>query len=285
MTLSRLMCALCMTATLATSFAGQAAEGKKWTTVRIGTEGAFRPFNFTKPDGTLDGYEIDLYKILCDSMKVTCEIVIQPFTGMIPALNAGKFDAIMSGMSATEKRREVIEFSLPYSNSGQTFAALKDSPLAKLPDTGVRFSLTKDEAGAIKELEKIKPLIAGKTIGVQTASIAANFLNHYLKGVVKVREYKTTEEHDLDLAAGRVDFIIASSTYLNGAREKSGNANMVLSGPSFIGGLLGSGSAIGLRKSDPELKKLFDEAILKAKQDGTLKRLGMKWFGQDITPL
>ncbi len=284
MKLSAMVCALCMTATLATSFSSLAEESKKWTTVRIGTEGAFRPFNFTRPDGTLDGYEIELYKVLCKSMQVKCEIVIQPFTSMIPALNAGKFDAIMSGMSATDKRREVIAFSVPYSNSGQTFAALKDSPLAKLPDTGVRFSLNNDEAGAIKELDKIKPLIEGKTIGVQTASIAANFLSHYLKGVVKVREYKTTEEHDLDLNAGRVDFIIASSTYLNGAREKSGNANMVLAGPSFIGGMLGSGSAIGLRKSDVELKKMFDDAILKAKQDGTLKKLGIKWFGQDVTP-
>nr|WP_279379412.1 transporter substrate-binding domain-containing protein [Sodalis glossinidius] len=59
---------------------------------------------------------------------------------------------------------------------------------------------------------------------------------------------------------------------------------MVLAGPQFIGGLLGNGSAIVLRKSDPELKKMFDDAIMKAKQDGTLKTLGMKWFGQDITP-
>ncbi|MEN3258169.1 transporter substrate-binding domain-containing protein [Sodalis endosymbiont of Spalangia cameroni] len=284
MKLSTMVCALCMTATLLGSVSAQAAEGKKWTTVRIGTEGAFRPFNFTKPDGTLDGFEIDLYKVLCKSMQVTCEIVVQPFTGMIPALQAGKFDAIMSGMSATDKRRQVIDFSVPYSNSGQTFATLKNSPLAKLPDTGMRFSLTKDEAGAVKELDKIKPALQDKVIGVQTASIAATFLNKYLQGVVKVREYKTTEEHDLDLAAGRVDLVIASVTYLNGAREKPGNANMVLAGPQFIGGLLGSGSAIGLRKSDPELKKMFDDAIMKAKQDGTLKTLGLKWFGQDITP-
>ncbi|MGL9774834.1 MAG: transporter substrate-binding domain-containing protein [Sodalis sp. (in: enterobacteria)] len=125
MKLSTMVCALCMTATLFTSVSAQAAERKKWTTVCIGTEGAFRPFNFTKPDGTLDGFKIDLYKVLCKSMQVKGEIVVQPFIGMIPALEAGKFDAIMSGMSATDKRRQVIDFSVPYSNSGQTFATLK----------------------------------------------------------------------------------------------------------------------------------------------------------------
>lgn len=71
------------------------------------------PYNFTKPDGTLDGMEIELYKVLCDNMKVKCEIMVQPFASSIPALNAGKFDAIISGMSTTPKRREVIDFSQP----------------------------------------------------------------------------------------------------------------------------------------------------------------------------
>lgn len=88
------------------------AEDKKWTKVTIATEGAFPPYNLTKADGTLDGYEIELSKILCDHMKVECTVIAQSFDGMIPALNAGKFDAIMAGMSATEKRKEVIDFDL-----------------------------------------------------------------------------------------------------------------------------------------------------------------------------
>lgn len=97
------------------------AEDKKWTTVTIATEGAFKPYNFTKPDGSLDGYEIELTKYLCDHMKVECKIVVQNFDGMIPALNAGKFDAIISGMSATAKREEVIAFSDSYGSTGQAF--------------------------------------------------------------------------------------------------------------------------------------------------------------------
>ncbi|CAM3454388.1 ABC transporter substrate-binding protein [Rouxiella silvae] len=284
MKLASLVSALCLTATLVTSFSGHAEEGKKWTVVKIATEGAFRPFNFTKPDGTLDGFEIDLYKVLCQKMNVKCEIVVQPFAGVIPALNAGKFDAIMDGLSATDARRKIIDFSIPYSNTGQTFAVLKDSPLAKLPDLGKRFSLTTDEAGAQAEVAKIAPLLKGKVIGVQGSSIGEQFLQKYMKDIVTIRQYKTTEEHDLDLKSGRVDMVFASTTYLNGAKAKAGNEDMQLTGPLFIGGLLGSGSAVGIRKSDPELKKMFDDAITQVKQDGTLKTLAIKWFGMDTVP-
>ncbi|MCL6408941.1 transporter substrate-binding domain-containing protein, partial [Dickeya dadantii] len=187
---------------------------------------------------------------------VKCEIMVQPFASAIPALNAGKYDAIIAGMSATAKRREVIDFSQPYTQAGQTFAVLKSSSLAKdFPDAGVRFSIEPaDEAKALAEVEKLKPLLEGKTIGVQSASIASAFLDKYMKGVMKVREYKTTQEHDLDLKAGRVDLVIASAPYLKSTTDKPGNDNIVMPGPQFIGGILGSGSSVGLRKSDPELK-------------------------------
>ncbi|MBD9495169.1 MULTISPECIES: transporter substrate-binding domain-containing protein [unclassified Ensifer] len=260
------------------------AEDKKWTKVTIATEGAFPPYNLTKADGTLDGYEIELSKILCDHMKVECTVIAQSFDGMIPALNAGKFDAIMAGMSATEKRKEVIDFSMSYGSTGQAFATLKGGDLETLPMKGELFSLASNEAGARKAVDELKPLIEGKTIGVQTASIAARFIDEYLKDVVEVREYKTTEQHDLDLVAGRVDFVMASMGYLKTTVEKPANSDMVITGPRFQGGFLGAGSSVGLRKSDPELKALFDDAIAAAKADGTIKRLSEKWFGFDLTP-
>lgn len=278
--------ALCLAGALTTAFNASAEAGKSWTTVRIATEGAYHPYNFTKPDGSLDGFEIELYKVLCDNMKVKCEIMVQPFTSSIPALNAGKFDAIISGMSATEKRRQVIDFSQPYTQSGQTFAVLKSSPLAQLPDLGKRFALNpENEPAALAEVEKLTPLLKGKTIGVQSASIASTLLDKYFKGIMTVREYKTTQEHDLDLKTGRVDLVIASVPYLKGVAEKSADGSVALTGPQFVGGILGSGSSVGLRKSDPELKAMFDAAIAQAKQDGTIKKLGEKWFGMDTTPL
>lgn len=281
--LSRVLTAVAATAVIATAGIAH-AEDKKWTTVTIATEGSFKPYNFTKPDGTLDGYEIELTKYLCDHMKVECKVVVQNFDGMIPALNAGKFDAIISGMSATAKREEVIAFSDPYGSTGQAFATSKQSDLANLPEKGQVFSLASDEAGAAAEIDKIKPALQGKTIGVQTASTAAAFVDKYLKGVVEVREYKTTEEHDLDLKAGRVDLVMASMAYLTTASQKPGNEDMTTTGPRFQGGFLGRGSSVGLRKDDTELKAMFNDAIAAAKADGTIKTLSEKWFGFDVTP-
>jgi len=281
--LSRVLTAAAAMAIIATAGIAH-AEDKKWTTVTIATEGSFKPYNFTKPDGTLDGYEIELTKYLCDHMKVECKVVVQNFDGMIPALNAGKFDAIISGMSATAKREEVIAFSDSYGSTGQAFATSKQSDLAGLPEKGQVFSLASDEAGAAAEIDKIKPALQGKIIGVQTASTAAAFVDKYLKGVLEVREYKTTEEHDLDLKAGRVDLVMASMAYLTTASQKPGNEDMTTTGPRFQGGFLGRGSSVGLRKDDTELKAMFNEAIAAAKADGTIKTLSEKWFGFDVTP-
>src|SRR5215212_9197731 len=95
---------------------GAAAQGKTWDTVQIATEGAYPPWNFSRPDGTLDGFEIELANDLCARMRVKCQIVAQDWDGMIPALNAGKYDAVMAGMDITEKRLEVLNFSRPYAN-------------------------------------------------------------------------------------------------------------------------------------------------------------------------
>ncbi len=262
-----------------------AEAGKQWTKIRIETEGAFRPWNFTNPDGTLGGFEVDLAKDLCARLKVECTMEAQAFDGAIPALNAGKFDVIISGMSVTPKREEAILFSVPYGSTGQSFAVLKDGPLAKLPGKDQVYSLSSDEPGAIKEInEQLKPMLKGKVIGVQSASIAAAFVDKYLKDAVEVREYKTTDQHDLDLNAGRVDVIMASMAYLGGTIAKDGNKDMAIVGPRFQGGILGKGSAVGIRKTDPELKAMFDDAIKAAQADGTILKLSMKWFGFDVTP-
>lgn len=260
------------------------AFAQEKTEITIATEGAFPPYNLTRPDGTLDGYDVELAHYLCDHMKIKCTIVAQAFDGMIPALNAGKFDAIMAGMSATEKRKEVIDFSVSYGSTGQAFAVLKDSDLSSMPLKDALYSLSSNEEGARKAVEELKPLLKGKIIGVQTASIASRFIDEYLKDTVEKREYKTTEQHDLDLIAGRVDVIMASMGYLKTAVEKPTNSDIEIVGPRFQGGFLGAGSSVGLRKSDTALKAKFDEAITAAKADGTLKTLSMKWFGFDLTP-
>jgi octopine/nopaline transport system substrate-binding protein len=271
-------------ALIATALAGSAvAQGKKWETVKIATEGAYAPWNFTGPNGKLDGFEVELANDLCARMKVKCEVIAQDWDGIIPALNASKYDAIMAGMNITDKRLEVLNFSQPYAATPHGFATMKDSPLAKLPGTGTVVNLT-NEAEAQKAIDAWKPMLKGKTVGVQTSTVNSAFLEKYLKDTIEIREYKTTEQHDLDLTAGRIDAIFAGQGALTATLEKPEFKNATLTGTGVRGGILGRGVAVGLRKADTELKTMFDQAISAAIADGTLKKLSEKWFKIDAVP-
>lgn len=265
----------------ALAFGGAAAQEK---TVKIATEGAYAPWNFTGAGGKLEGFEVDLANDLCARMKVKCEIVAQDWDGIIPALQAKKYDAIMAGMSITEERKKVIDFSNAYAAGPNGFLVPKDSPLAKMPGTGEAYNLSTQQAAAEKAIDAVKPLLKDKAIGVQTSTIHSNFADKYYKGTAEIREYKTTEAHDLDLAAGRIDAVLADSTAIIGTLEKPEFKDYVLVGPSITGGLLGAGVGVGLRKEDTELKKAFNEAIQAAVKDGTVKKLSEKWFKIDISP-
>ena len=268
--------------TAAALLSGQ-ADAKEWKTVNLGTEGAFPPWNATKADGALEGFEIDLMKDVCARMKVECKWVVQSWEGIIPALQAGKFDAIVSGMSATPKREEVIAFSDPYGSTGQSFGVLESSDLAKLPLDGAVVPLASKPEDAEKAIQTLKPLFKGKVIGVQSSSIAQGFLQKYFADVAEIREYGKTQEHDLDLMSGRVDAVMASMAYLATAAKDPANKGLKPVGPRFQGGMLGKGSSIGLRKDDADLKEMFNKAIAAAKEDGTIKTLSEKWFGFDVT--
>jgi octopine/nopaline transport system substrate-binding protein len=265
----------------ALAIGGAAAQQK---TIKIATEGAYAPWNFTGAGGKLDGYDVELANELCNRIKIKCEVIAQDWDGIIPALQAKKYDAIMAGMSITDERKKVIEFSTSYANSPNGLLVAKNSPLAKIPGTGQAFNLTTQQAAAEKAINDLKPLLKGKTIGVQGSTIHSAFADKYLKGTVEVREYKTTEAHDLDLAAGRIDAVLADSTAIIGTLEKPEFKDYVLVGPSITGGMLGAGVGVGLRKEDKDLKKSFDEAIQAATKDGTIQKLSMKWFKIDVTP-
>ncbi|MBD2745150.1 transporter substrate-binding domain-containing protein [Microvirga sp. BT688] len=265
----------------ALAMGGAAAQEK---TVKIATEGAYAPWNFTGAGGKLEGFEIDLANDLCGRMKVKCEIVAQDWDGIIPALTSKKYDAIMAGMSITDERKKTIDFAGPYANSPNGLLVAKSSDLAKIPGTGQAFNLGSQQAAAEKAIEAYKPMLKGKTVGVQTSTIHSNFADKYLKGTAEIREYKTTEAHDLDLAAGRIDAVLADSTNIIGTLEKPEFKDYVMVGPSITGGLLGAGVGVGLRKGETELKKSFDDAIQAAIKDGTIKKLSEKWFKIDTTP-
>ncbi len=261
-----------------------AAQAKDWTHITIATEGAFPPYNMHAPDGTLAGFEIDYAHALCDHMKVKCDIIAQDWDGIIPGLQAGKYDAIMAAMSITPKRQEVLAFAGPYIGAPTTFVISKDAG-GKLPLTGQTIRLD-DPAAAKIALEPLRQALKGKILGVQVSTIQADVATTYLKDVVaEIRTYKTTQEEDLDIQAGRIDAICGSQATLIASLEKPGGDVAVMAGPLLRGGAVGIGSGVGLRKTDPELKAMFDEAIQWAKADGIAKTLSMKWFKVDLTAL
>jgi octopine/nopaline transport system substrate-binding protein len=263
---------------------GASAQGKKWETVKIATEGAYAPWNFSTPQGKLDGFEPELAMELCKRMGVKCEVVAQDWDGIIPALQAGKYDAIMAGMNITPKREEVIQFSRTYAAGPHGWGAMKDSPLAKLAGTGEILHLEKDADAAKKMIESWKPVLKGKTIGVQGSTTNSAFLEKYLKDTIQIREYKTTEQHDLDLAAGRIDGIFAAHSSIAATMDKPEFKDMKIVGAGLGGEVLGAGVAVGMRKADTELKKMFDEAINAAIKDGTIEKLTSKWFKIKMIP-
>lgn len=257
------------------------AELKK--SIVLASEGAYAPWNMTDASGKIIGFEVDLANDLCGRMKIECKFVAQDWDGMIPALKAGKYDAIVAGMSITEPREKEIAFSDAYANGPNGFETLKGSPLTALPGTGTVINITKDPEGAQKAIDAMKPLLKGKTIGVQGSTTNANFVDKYFKGVVETREYKTVEQHDLDLQAGRVDAnLLNRRTAADMAKGEY--KDFVQVGTYFTGGVLGRGVGVGLRKEDTELKAAFNTAIAAAIADGTVKKLSEKYFGFDLTP-
>jgi len=260
-----------------------AAQAKDWKKIKVATEGAYAPWNFTNAAGKLEGFEIDLANDLCKRIKAPREIETQDWDVIIPALQAGKYDVIIAGMSITAKRREVINFSIPYASTPAALAVLKTSPLAKIP-VDKNYDLDKNKADAEKQIEALKVALKGKPLGAQVSTTHLNFLETYFKDVADVRSYKTTEQHDLDITAGRIEGAYASIGYWKPLMGKPEGKDLVVVGPTFTGGVFGAGVGAGIRKADDDLRKKFDEAIAAAAADGTIKKLAVQWFGFDITP-
>ena len=275
--------ALCLAFGVLASFSAQ-AEMKK--TIKIATEGAYAPWNFTGAGGKLEGFEIDLANDLCARMKVKCEIVAQDWDGIIPALQAKKYDAIMAGMNITDKRLEVINFSHALCRRPRmASASLKDSPLAKLPGAGTTVSFDKDPEGAKKAIEAWKPLLKGKTVGVQGSTVELAVPGEVPEGHdrdPRVQDHRAARPRP---AAGRIDAHLRRPRRPEGARRRS-RSSRTWSSPAraCAAAFWAAASRCGMRKDDAELKKAFDAAIEAAIKDGTIKKLSEKWFKIDVTP-
>ena len=257
--------------------------------IKIGTEGAYPPWNSKDASGNLIGFEVELAKELCTIMKYECTIVEQDWDGMIPALVMRKFDAIMAGMSITAERQKTITFSQGYADEVASLAVMKGSSLEGM-DTPEGINLSLGGSDVKKALKTLTGALAGKTICTQTGTIHQNFLESGDVGSVNVRTYKTQDEVNLDLTSGRCDVALAAAVAFTDYADKSGKP-VVLVGPTFSGGAFGNGVGVGIRqasdsaigKRDAKILKDFNKAIDKARKQGIISKLAIKHFGFDAS--
>ena len=209
--------------------------------VRLGTEGAYPPWNFINDAGEVDGFERELGDELCTRAELTCEWVTNDWDSIIPNLVSGNYDAIIAGMSITDERDEVIDFTRAYTP----------------PDPSAYLALSMDVD------------VEGGVIAAQTNTIQASFVAE--QGWTLV-EFPTPEDTIAAVRNGEADAVLADKSYLAPvAAEEDGL--MLLSQEEEIGG----GVGLGVRESDTELKETLDAAIQSMKDDGSLNELITKW--------
>lgn len=245
---------------LAGAFSMGIGSAQAQDSLRIGVEGAYPPFSEKTASGELIGFDIDIANALCAEMKVTCEMVEQDWDGIIPALQAKKYDAIVASMSITEDRKKVVDFTTKYYNTPAKFAA-KDGMFSE------------DSPAAL----------AGKRIGVQRGTIHDDYLSSVYKDSEIVR-YGTQDEVYLDLTADRLDAILADSLAIDEGFLKTDAGK----GYSFFGvdhndpQYFGDGAGIAIRKGEDDLREKFNAAIAAIRANGTYDEIMKKYFDFDI---
>ena len=248
-------------AVVAMMMLGTSVSANEWNKIRIGVEGAYPPFSWVEKDGTLKGFDIDIAMALCEEIGAECVLVPQDWDGIIPALLARKYDAIIASMSITEERKKKVAFSDKYYNTPAKFARKKGS------------GITISKAG-----------MKGKKVGVQRATTHDNFITAEFGDSVEIKRYGTQDEAYLDAISGRVDLLLADSIAMDDGFLKTDKGK----GWEFVGPgysepkYFGVGAGIAVRKSDGELAKLFSLAIKVIRSNGVYHRINGKYFAFDV---
>ena len=242
-------------------FAAGTIQAKDWKIVRIGVEGAYPPFSFTTADGKLEGFDIDIARALGKAMGVEIKLVAQDWDGIIPALMARKYDAIIASMTITEERKKKVAFSNKYYNTPAKFVTKK---------------------GSVKEFTKDS--LKGKTVGVQRATTHDSYLTDNYGKDVKIKRYASQDDAYLDMAAGRLDFLLADSVALSdGFLKKPEGKDFEFVGPDMTDvRWFGEGVGVACRKKDKDLVEMFNKAIDQIRADGTYKKIQDKYFDFNV---
>jgi polar amino acid transport system substrate-binding protein len=210
--------------------------------------------------GELVGFDVDIAKALCEKMKVTCTFVAQDWAGIIPALQAGKYDAIVASMSITEERKKQVAFTNKYYNTPPSFIGPKDSKITDWSPEGLK----------------------GKVLGTQGSTIHANFLEEVYKPAgAEIKLYPTQDDANADLAAGRLDGVEADKVVLSEWLKKPEGACCEIKvdvDNHKYEKIFGEGVGVAIRQDDKDLVEMFNKAISEIVADGTYKKINDKYF-------
>lgn len=257
-----------------------AAFAKEWQSVTVGVEGAFPPYNMTTPTGELQGLDLDIIHQVCERTKLKCKIVAEEWDNQIPSLLANKFDIVLT-MGPNPERRKVIDFTVPYVITPNTFLVPADGSLANLPHTGESYSVDTDEGK--KALADVKEAVKGKVIGAAVSTSQLDFVEQNFGDVAETKPYQGSENAKLDLENGRLDAQYDNIVFVRDRSEVSKGA-LKMSGPLLVGGIQATNTCLGIRKDEPELKAMLNKALEEMKADGTLSKISLKWFKTDLSP-
>ncbi len=225
--------------------------------LRIGTEGAYAPFNYTNADGTLGGFDVDLANAICADMQVTCQITAQDWDGIIPGLKAGKYDAIVAAMSMTPERAQQVSFTDPYFSNTLVFLAKQDS------------SFDPDNSGAIND----------NLIAAQRSTISSQWLaDTYPEAKTKL--YDTLSNAFLDLGSDRVDAMISDKLPAIQWLSSPTGSDYALKGSEID---INDNFAIAVRPSDEQLQAKLNQSLATLRANGTYDKINQKYFAVPAT--
>lgn len=229
--------------------------------LRLGTEGAYPPFNYIESDGTIAGFDVEIGQELCKRIGAECEVVAQDWDGIIPGLLAKKYDFIIASMFITEDRKQQVDFSDPYYMAAMTHVVPKDAGITEFTNEA----------------------LAGKVIGAQSGTTQADYITATYPDA-DIRLYPTQDEVNLDMVSGRIDLQVGDMLPMLDWTTKSEDgaccelAGEPITDPAFVG----EGVGIALRQEDDDLRERLNTALQDIRADGTYKAINDKYFAIDV---
>lgn len=226
-------------------------------TIRFATEATYPPFELVDSSGTLQGFDIDVAKALCTDMKAECTFSNQAFNSLIPGLKLGKFDAIIASLGVTASRQKQVDFTQAYYEPSASFVA----PLGK---------------------HETLAILSGKTIGTQEGTTFVKYLSDRYGKEVNVKTYASMQDAFLDLAAGRVDMVLADTPIAKAwlKQDKNNTQFGIVDKPIVDHLYFGAGYAIAVRKGNKDLLANLNKALVNIKANGTYQKIVAQHFGE-----